>query len=80
LKNERQQQKFSPQDQTSLDEGKNNLQEKENKAKQPPMVVELVKQHEIMFNSLPHFFVVVMGSNPLAVVLREPNATKKGLY
>jgi hypothetical protein len=35
LKNERQQQKFSPQDQTSLDEGKINLQEKENKAKQP---------------------------------------------
>jgi hypothetical protein len=28
----------------------------------------------------PPFFLVVTGSNPLAVIVREPDATKKGLY
>jgi hypothetical protein len=40
----------------------------------------LVKQQEIGFNSLPPFFLVVMGSNMFAIVVREPDATKKGLY
>jgi hypothetical protein len=44
------------------------------------VVVELVKQQGIGFNSPPPFFLVVMGSNPLAVVVREPDATKKRLY
>jgi hypothetical protein len=43
------------------------------------VVVELVKQHEKWFNSPHPFFLVVMGLNPLAVVVCEPNATKKGI-
>jgi hypothetical protein len=44
------------------------------------VVVELVKQQGIGFNSPPPFFPVVTGSNSFAVVVREPDATKKGLY
>ncbi len=48
------------------------------------MVIELVKQQGIGFDSPSPFFLVVTGlvtgSNPLAVVVREPDATKMGLY
>jgi hypothetical protein len=44
------------------------------------VVVELVKQQGIGFNSSPPFFLVVTGSNPLAIVVREPDATKKEFY
>jgi hypothetical protein len=44
------------------------------------VVVELVKQQGIWFNSLSPFFLVVTGSNPFAVVVRESDATKKGFY
>jgi hypothetical protein len=44
------------------------------------VIVELVKQQGIRFNSPIPFFLVVTGSNPLAVVVREPDATKNGLH
>ncbi len=45
------------------------------------VIVELVKQQAgIGFNSPPPFFLVVTGSSPLAVVVRELDATKKELY
>jgi hypothetical protein len=43
------------------------------------MVVELVKQQGIRFDSSLPFFLMVTGSNPLTVVVHEPDTTKKGL-
>jgi hypothetical protein len=44
------------------------------------VVVELVKEHGIRFNFLPPFFLMITGSNLLAVVVCELDATKKRLY
>jgi hypothetical protein len=40
----------------------------------------LVKQQGIRFNSSHPLFLVVTGSNPLAVIVCKPDTTKKRLY
>jgi hypothetical protein len=42
------------------------------------VVVELVKQKEIRFNFPHSFFLVIMGLNPLTVVVRKLDTIKKG--